>query len=168
MRNSQALVADGPCMSRRPPPSPAAPAGKSAILRWQYSRTNDIGDHMRPVARACLQPDIFDMALNRTGRDVQLHRHFLGRKAERDKTKHLGLSVRKFNRGNGVVVHDNPQLMQYLIILIKRNLSVQFTIVNCMTSALNRDNRLLGPIDLYEYVSDYQNMYLLLFATHSG
>lgn len=109
----QAMAADGTFI-RRPPPSPAVPAGKSAILRGQYSRTYDIGDHMGTVACPSLQPHIFYVALNRTGRDVELHRHLFGGEAECDKAEYLGFSVRQFNRGISIVLHGYPQSMHYL------------------------------------------------------
>lgn len=137
-------MADGLCI-RRPPPSPAALAGKSAILRRQYARTYDIGDHMGTVACPRFEPHIFYVAFNRTGRDVELYRHFLGGKAECDKAEYLGFSVRQFNRGINIVVHGYPQSCTTWTFIMKPKSSVQFS-SRTVRSLFDADDRQLGPI----------------------
>ena len=97
--------------TRRPPPSPAPPPPKSAILGRQNAGANDVGDHMRPIAGPRLQANIFNVAFHRTGRDVQFHCHFLGRKTKCDKAEHFGLPVGQFNRRCCVSIrHGYPQI----------------------------------------------------------
>jgi hypothetical protein len=65
---------------------------RNSALGPQYPEFKGQRDHMGPVARPRLQPDVFDVALDGARRDVDFLRDLLGRKALGNKLEHLLLA----------------------------------------------------------------------------